>query len=901
MLRLLRNILWVPYWLIVSLRYRTRLHGVEQLRDLKGPVLVLPNHPTRMDPSVTVTALWPWLHPRPVLYEGNFQNALFYPVMLLLGAIRVPDLSRASSKAQARAEQAIAEVIAALRQGDNVVMWPSGRNQRDGVERLGGARAAADILRAVPEAEVVQVRTRGLWGSRFSTAYTGTMPPLFRELWVSAGLLLANLLVFMPRRRVDITVRRVSHGDLPELKREALNPWLEDWYNEGGRPEEPTFVPYHFLFGARTHDFPGGRGPAEAHLDRVKPETRHEVEEIVARKLHRRLTEEEKAPETALDQLGLDSLDQMDVALDIERQFGFSGDEVPRTLGELAVLAEGLAEKKPPRPAPRAWFRGPRDEEAAITGDTVALAFVNRALADPGDVAAADDAAGAVTYARLLAGALTLSRRFAPLPGDHVGLLLPASVACDMAFLALQLAGKVPVVLNWTTGQANLAHATRLLRLTHVVTSNQFIDRSRIEIRPEAAERPGDRARVLRIEGTPVCLEELGQGIGKLEKLRALLLVRLLPGRVRALVPRPDPDRPAVVLFTSGSEKAPKAVPLTHRNLLGDQRACVEALGLSRRDSVLGFLPAFHSFGLSVTGLLPLLAGLRVVHHSDPTAAAALARKAGTYRPTVLAGTPTFVRSVLDRAGSGQLASLRLIVVGAEKCPEELRRRCAEVAPGAALLEGYGITECSPVVSVNRPGANRPGTVGQPLPGVEVRVTQLDSREALPAGREGMLEVSGPTVFPGYLGYDGDPPFRERDGKRWYVTGDLGTVDAGGFLKLSGRLKRFLKAGGEMISLEALEAAFADRYPPVEDQRRVAVEGAELEGGGRRVVLFTTEALALREANDLLRENGHTGVMRLDEVRRVKEIPVLGSGKTDYKALRAQLTEAEQPAASGVG
>ena len=172
MFQLLRAILRVPARLIVSLRYRIHVHGAEQLRDLKGPVLVLPNHPTRMDPSVTIMGLSPWLHPRPVLYAGNFLNFLFYPLLLLLGAIRVPDLSRASSKAQARARQALEEVIAALRKGQTVIMWPSGRTERNGIELLGGARAAADILKQVPEAQLVLVRTRGLWGSRFSYAYT---------------------------------------------------------------------------------------------------------------------------------------------------------------------------------------------------------------------------------------------------------------------------------------------------------------------------------------------------------------------------------------------------------------------------------------------------------------------------------------------------------------------------------------------------------------------------------------------------------------------------------------------------------------------------------------------------------------------------------------------------------
>jgi long-chain-fatty-acid--[acyl-carrier-protein] ligase len=598
------------------------------------------------------------------------------------------------------------------------------------------------------------------------------------------------------------------------------------------------------------------------------------VAEILTHKLGRPLTEKEQQAETKFDQLGLDSLDRTELTLAVEQRFGFSSDQVPETLGQLWAVAQGLAERAPPRPPTPAWFR-PLSQTGPVEplGRTIAEAFVNRALAQHGDVIVADDLSGPLTYGRLLTGVCVLARRFAALPGANVGLLLPASVAADTAYMALLLAGKVPVLLNWTTGPTHLAEAVRLMTLSHVVTSRAFIDRIAVTV-------PGAQF---------LYLEELRQSVGKLELLRTLLVTRWLPGRVRRRVPVVDPGQPAMVLFTSGSERAPKAVPLTHNNILSEMRAAVPFVGLTAQDTLLGFLPPFHSFGIAVGILLPLLGGLRVVHHPDPTNAAGLVRKVAGYRATLLVGTPTFVGYIVDRAKPGDLDSLRLIVVGAEQCPASLHERCRQMAPAAVLLEGYGITECSPVVAVNRPTANRPGTVGQALPGLDTVVVDVDTEAELPGGQRGMLWVSGPTVFPGYIGYDGPSPFRERRGKRWYVTGDLATIDADGYIRLAGRLKRFLKAGGEMISLPALEEPFTRRYPPTEQGPRVAVEGVETDAG-RRIALWTTEHLSVTEANALLQQEGFRGVMRLDEVRLVEQLPLLGTGKVDYKALRAELT-----------
>jgi long-chain-fatty-acid--[acyl-carrier-protein] ligase len=870
---MVRYALWLFARIVLPLRYRIRCEGATNWKDLPRPVLILPNHPGYIDPIIMLTLLWPRLRPRPLLWEGMFLNPVLYPCLGLVRAVRIPDLDQASAEARIRTEQAIEEVIAGLRKGENYLVWPAGQAERDGRERLGGARATADILRAVPQATVLLVRTRGVWGSSFSYAYTGHSPPIHKRLLQGFGLLLANLVIFAPRRNVQITFECLNRDKISELNRDSVNRWLEKWYDPEG-PQAPTFVPYHFWFGPRTRDYPQPPSAEELDLSRIKSETKEAVSEILVKKLGRPLTSFELEPSTSLDQMGLDSLDGMELTLEVQKHFGITNGLVPENVGQLWALAEGQAKAEPSKPPPQAWFK-PLLGRGAVEplGRTIIEAFVNRALAQRRDIIVADDRAGTLTYERLLVGARILSRRFARLPSANVGLLLPASAAADVSFMSILLAGKLPVLLNWTTGPANLAHAARLMNLTHVITSRVFIERTNIQV-----------------TGTQfVFLEDYRKDVGKFEQLTTLLLVRMLPERMRRHVPPLDPKQPALVLFTSGSERAPKAVPLTHDNILCEMRAAVAHVGLTNGEILLGFLPPFHSFGIAACVLLPLLGGMRVVHHPDPTDAATLAGKIANFRITLLVGTPTFVSFIFERSKPGDLSSLRLIVVGAERCPKAIYERARQLAPTAEVLEGYGITECSPVVAVNRPGANRPGTVGQPLPGVAVCAVNLESEQAAAPGQIGMLWVNGPTVFPGYLGYDGPLPFRERDGKRWYVTGDLAEIDTDGYIRLAGRLARFLKAGGEMISLPALEETFVHRFPPTDQGPRVAVEGLEAETG-HRIVLFTTDSLTLPEANAILHQEGFRGVMRLDEVRQVSSLPLLGTGKVDYKVLRAQIT-----------
>lgn len=873
-----RWIVWAFGRFILSLRYRVRFTGVDEALAQPKPLLLLPNHPAYADPPNLLAHLWPRFRPRPLLLAGIFSNPLLKPFAFLLNAIKVPDLSAASAQARGQAESAVVDAIEALKQGQNVILWPSGRLMRDGVERIGGNRGVAEILQAVPNVTVVLVRTRGLWGSRFSWGYSATKPPLMKLLLRGAFLLIANGIFFTPRRKLHVTMESFTPENRPEAERNAINQWLEEWYNADESPEKPTFTPYHFLFGPRDREFPPPPGQGEVNLSKVKPETKQQVAEILADKLKRQLGDEAMNPKTTFMELGLDSLDSMEVTLEVEQRFGFTGEQMPATVGQLWALAEGLVEKGPPKPPAPLWFKPPSDHaELKILGETVHEAVINRCVAHPKEVFAADDVSGVLTYERLFLGATILAEQFRKIPDPHVGLMLPASAGGLISLVALHLAGKLPVILNWTTGPANVAHAIKLLEVRQVVTSQKFIDRANVEA-------PGAEF---------LFLEEVRKNVGKLGPLRRLIQFRLFPewSAKQALSDATiDPTRPAVVLFTSGSEKAPKAVPLTHANVIADLRAAIPLLHLDRSHSALVFLPLFHSFGHTVTGLLPVFSGVRSVFHPDPTDAGALVRKIALYKPTATATTPTFLNHIFERAKPGELDSLQVLVVGAEKCPESLVEKAKSIAPNATVMEGYGVTECGPVVTVNPRNAVRLGTIGQALVGVKLMVTDLETDEPLSNNQMGMLHVAGPNVFPGYLGHDGEQPFRDYQGERWYVTGDLAEIDDDGYVRFHGRLKRFLKAGGEMISLPALEEPIARKYPPTEEGPRVAVEGVELPNG-RKIVLFTTEDVSLKEANELLHQEGFRGVMRLDEVRRVEKVPVLGTGKTDYKVLRQQITE----------
>ena len=324
-------------------------------------------------------------------------------------------------------------------------------------------------------------------------------------------------------------------------------------------------------------------------------------------------------------------------------------------------------------------------------------------------------------------------------------------------------------------------------------------------------------------------------------------------------------------------------------NFLTNVRDVSQVLHVTRQDRMIGILPPFHSFGLLGTILFPLCGAIPVVYHPNPTEGGMLARLIEAYKVTVLIGTPTFLAGIVRAAGDKQLDTLRIVVSGAEKCPLSLHQTIGQRWPRMKVIEGYGITECSPVVSANREEDIRPGTIGRILPSVECAIQDVETGRRAEIGRSGILLVRGPSIFGGYLNYDGPSPFVEFEGKTWYRTGDLVSEDEGGVITFAGRLKRFVKLGGEMISLPAIEEVLARSYVTENDEKPVLAVEATPQELNPELVLFTLRDIERDEVNRRLREGGLSPIYNIRRIVKVDEIPVLGTGKTDYRALKERL------------
>ena len=839
----------------------------------------MPNHPAAIDPVILLAKLWNPHRPHSVVLEDFYYGRGLHWIMKLIQAIPMPNMwTESGSYKRLRVKKALDRIVDYLNKGENVLVYPSGRMMHSGRENLRAASGVFEVLSTVPDANVILIRTTGLIGSSFSWVVQQKRPNLWKSMYHGFIHVCCNLIIFTPRRKVIVEFEKAP----PELSacqdKMDLNRRLEDWYNQRG--DEPISLVSYSIWKKVYFELKSEKNQNREKQIAISQEIHDKVICELARKtgLEKNAIQESDQLERTL---GLDSLAIAELLSWLDEEF-YMSDVDPaelHTVFDVMLAAAGAArdlrEGKPSRIDKR-WIK-PRVTRCIRVPDpdsTIHWNFLQICDAMKHDVALADDTTGVLSYRQAKARVLILADIFGEFPDKYIGVMLPASVAVTLVIFALQLAGKIPVMINWTLGDKNLLHVIEVTKTNTILTSARFLDKL-------------DQFNVEIVENYLLILEDVGKRYVTLgRKIKGLYRARFESKRLTKIFPSLSMacSDPAVVLFTSGSETVPKGVPLSHTNVLSNIAGSIESVKPGPDEMLYAFLPPFHSFGFTVTTLLPLVSGIKVVFYPNPLERRRIASGISSWKPTMVCATPTFIIGIMKAARDKQLQSLRFILVGAEKAPEELFSKIKEYCE-AEVLEGYGITECSPVLTLNRPHEKQVG-VGRPIDGVKVRVVDPETKTILEEGKQGLILVRGPNVFGGYLDRDSRDAFVEYDGETWYVTGDLGFISPDHYLTISGRLKRFVKIGGEMISLPAMETALQDVYQPENGEPTLALSYLEKEGERPHICLFTTSSFTVEEINGTLKKLGFGNLARINQVIELEEIPVLGTGKTDHRQLK---------------
>lgn len=505
-----------------------------------------------------------------------------------------------------------------------------------------------------------------------------------------------------------------------------------------------------------------------------------------------------------------------------------------------------------------------------VSSQTLQQSLIRTSRRHRDQLAFTDSSGAEVTFGEALAKCLFLAGRLAPIwkGQEKVGILVPPSVGGALLNWAALLMGKIPVNLNYTLSQEGIASCIEQCGITDFVVSGKLMQRLKLDL-------PGRMHRLEELVAEPRITEKLRAGwMARFASERGLL--KRLGGRDA------KPDDLATIIFSSGSTGQPKGVMLTHDNVIANVHQVGDVYSFVPSDRMLGVLPFFHSFGFMATIAGPAVCGFGCAYHFNPMESKVIGPLAGKHGVTIMIATPTFLQFYLRGLEPDQLATLRLVVVGAEKLPARVADSF-EKKFGVRPFEAYGCTECSPGVALNGPGAHREGSIGRLIRDMEARIVDPASGEELPDGEAGLLMVRGPNVMKGYLGMPEKTDEVLRDG--WYDTGDIIRRDEEGFLWIEGRLSRFSKIGGEMVPHVTVEEALNEF---VGDGERVfLVVGVPDEKKGERlVVLHSASDELLDQVLGKLSESSLPNLWKpkAGQFVRVEEIPLLGSGKADLKA-----------------
>ena len=476
-----------------------------------------------------------------------------------------------------------------------------------------------------------------------------------------------------------------------------------------------------------------------------------------------------------------------------------------------------------------------------------------------------------VSYGKALIASLILADKFKKYDEGFIGIMIPTSAGCALSILGALMSGRVPVMVNYSTGAAqNCEYAQKKCAFKTIIASKALVEKINCP----------------RVQGM-VFIEDIMESVSILDKIKSALRGKLPVERLLKKIHSGDDDENAVILFTSGSEKDPKAVQLTHRNIAANVDGLIKVFEFTSDDIFLANLPLFHVFGQTANLWLPIYYGMTIVTYANPLDFKVICNIIREEKITFVVGTPIFMWGYLRKSEPGDFVSCRIMLAGADKTPDSLRQEFLH-KHNIHLLEGYGCTETSPAISVNTPAANRPGSVGLPLPNVKVRVENYETGDECAIGEIGKILVKGDSIMKGYFDDFEATTLNIRHG--WYDTGDMGYQDADGYLWHVGRLKRFMKIGGEMVSLIRVENVLEHLLP--DDVACCVVEVPDSIRGAKIVVAITRKidekAILKKMAEELPNIALPKNFVVFDE------LPKMGSGKIDFRRITDMVRDSLQ-------
>ncbi|MBM4403407.1 MAG: AMP-binding protein [Candidatus Cloacimonetes bacterium] len=465
------------------------------------------------------------------------------------------------------------------------------------------------------------------------------------------------------------------------------------------------------------------------------------------------------------------------------------------------------------------------------------------------------------TYGKMLIASLILKEHIAQIKNKYVGIMLPTSAGCMLSVIATLMNGKIPVMINYATGALdNARYAQDKCRFKTMITSKKLMEK--LDLEP--------------IDGM-IMIEDILLKVTTLAKLKAALLSKLPLNLLSGIVHKGSQSEVATILFTSGSEKEPKAVQLSHRNILHNVDNVPQVAAISSNDIFMSILPLFHVFGLTVDFWLPIILGATIVTYPNPLDYREVSRFVREHKATLIAATPSFFYGYLQKSDPGDFSSVNFAIAGADKLPDKVYDGFLK-KHNVKIYEGYGTTETSPVISSNTPTYHKLGSIGKPIPDVSVRILDINTDKVLGANQEGKILVKGDLVMEGYLGDLEETSLRIHNG--WYDTGDIGVIDDDGFLWHRGRLKRFVKVGGEMVSLVKVEDLLSRLLP--EDVICCVVDVPNPSKGADVVAAVANGNFDMQSVlKQLKKELPAIAIPRQFYV--IENIPMMASGKVNFR------------------